>query len=33
VGETRQLFVGARTQQDFNAINAELAGMDIKLMP
>jgi len=31
-GEMRQLFVGARTQQDFNAINAELAGMDIKLM-
>ena len=28
----RQLFVGARTQQDFNAINAELAGMDINLM-
>jgi hypothetical protein len=31
-GETRQLFVGARTQQDFNAISAEFAGMDIKLM-
>ena len=31
-GETLQLFVAARTQQDFNAINAELAGMDIKLI-
>ena len=31
-GEMCQLFVGARTQQDFNAINTELAGMDIKLM-
>jgi hypothetical protein len=31
-GETRQLFVGARTQQDFSAISAELAGMDIKLV-